>query len=125
MARLVRVATLLVAWAGATAAAGCGSNNSAVGGSNCGVQPTIIVPSAQACRLLEETYAQGSQNSPTCAQVCAGAGIECVLPQSYVSAVKSLNPDAGPPKDGSSAWELDCPSSPSTVTVTCETPCGG
>ena len=101
------------------------------GGCGCGGDgappPTVSIPAAQACQMLEEsrmiaTVAVGT----ACQQACSDSGIGyiCELPQSFVSDVQSLNPDGGVPTDAS-PFALDCPTSPTTVTVTCTLNCTG
>jgi hypothetical protein len=76
--------------------------------------------------MLEEDYSIGTiAFGATCHQVCMGGQYICELPQSYVSQVQSLNPDAGPAPTDGGPWNLDCPTNPSMVTVTCTVQCTG
>jgi hypothetical protein len=76
--------------------------------------------------MLEESYSINTYTSgPTCQQLCATHGFECDLPQSYVTAVQALNPDAGPTPSDGGIRALDCPSSPATMSVTCIVQCTG
>ncbi len=139
-AKLVRVAALVGATAagvGAAAAmAGCGSSSNTggdggvvgCGGCGCGGgQPdTVTVTAAQACQMLEESYSVSAYASgATCRQLCSSSGFECELPQSYVTAVQSLNPDAGTTPSDGGIRALDCPTSPATMTATCIVQCTG
>jgi len=111
--------------AGPDAIIGCG-------GCGCGgdsaAPTTVSVTSAQACLMLEQsnmisTYAFGS----ACSLACTGgaaSGFSCGLPQSFVTDVQSLNPEGGVPTDAGQ-FTLDCPTSPTTVTVTCTLNCTG
>ncbi len=112
--------------AGPDAIIGCG-------GCGCGGDgaqpPTIAVPTAQACQMLEQsdmigTVAFGTACQQACTEAGGGAGYVCELPQSFVSDVQSLNPEAGVPTDGGQ-FMIDCPTSPTTVTVTCTINCTG
>jgi hypothetical protein len=102
-----------------------------VGCGDSGVCARATVTASTACQMLEEIFLSGTMYvvGPTCLQACAEVGVvplpgigslvECVLPQSYVSDVQSLNPDGGSPADGGAWWTLVCPTSPATLTVTC------
>jgi len=113
--------------AGPDAIIGCG-------GCGCGGDgapaPTATVTAAEACQMLEFSQGISAYNfGPTCSSACAeagaaGGGYGCELPQSYLSAAESLNPDGGVVVDGGS-YTLDCPTSPATLTVTCVVNCTG
>ena len=99
------------------------------GGCGCGggdaSPPMHTVTAAAVCSLMEEsreisTFAFGQ----ACQSLCMGGGYVCDIPQSFVSDVQVLNPDAGAPADGG-PWQIDCPTSPSMVTVTCTVQCTG
>jgi hypothetical protein len=89
------------------------------------------VTAAQACQILDEDYVVNEMTAypsgPTCTNLCAdaGGGFVCDLPQSFVSAVQSLNPDASTGPDDAGTRMLKCPTSPATTTVTCVIGCGG
>jgi hypothetical protein len=60
-----------------------------------------------------------------CGMVCGG-GYECMLPSDYIAQVQAMNPDGGLlSSDGSAGETLKCPTTPSTVTVTCVVDCTG
>ena len=142
--RLVQVAAVLVA---AAAAVGCGGSTGTgagghpgdagpgdagpdgvvgCGGCGCGNNPPqmVTLTAAQACQILEETYPLGTAGyGATCNQVCSYS--QCELPQSYVTAVEALNPDAGPTPTDGGPRTLDCPTSPANVTISCVEVCTG
>ncbi len=115
---LVRVAALVAA---ATAGSGCSS------GSGCPDQApmptTAAITSAQACQMMEETGIDTTSYGPTCEQVCPNQP-NCTLPDSYVSQVLALNPDAGASPGDGGLLTLSCPTGPATMLVTCHIMCG-
>jgi hypothetical protein len=113
-----------VATAALAAVVGCGgivasSTNTGDAGSGCSLGCgclTLTVTAAQACQMLEESALESFTEGPTCGQVCPGGHYsECQVPQSFVTQVSALNPDASSIGDGG----VDCPSSPSTLTIVC------
>lgn len=109
----------------AEAVVGCGG----CGCSDASPPPPVMVSASEACKMLEESnaiesFAFGETCQLACAQGTSPGGYVCELPQSFVSAVQSLNPDGGVPTDAS-PYTLDCPTSPATVTVTCTVNCTG
>jgi hypothetical protein len=89
--------------------------------------PTITVTAAQACQILDEDYvvtANSTYYGPTCAKLCGSAWFACGLPQSFVSAVQSLNPDAGMRPADAGTRMVKCPTSPATMMATCWSTCG-
>jgi hypothetical protein len=88
-----------------------------------GPAPSYTVTAAQACQMLEEDGNSTVAYGPTCQQVCTAAGMQCVFSESYASEVQALNPN--PPSPDGAVWTLDCPTSPSTVTVYCQYRCIG
>jgi hypothetical protein len=137
-AKLVQVAALVAA------ASGCGgatafttthgdggttdaSPDGGIDCQGCGCpDPPLLytVTAAQACQMVEETFdISTAARGLTCTQVCAGNGNLCALPESYVSEVQALNPN--PPVPNGATWTLECPTSPSTVTVSCQYACVG
>lgn len=117
---IVRVAALAAA---AMAGSGCSSSSSSSDGPHCGggYAPTVTATAAQACQILDESYVVsgdvGDVSSPTCEKLCAGGS--CVLPQSFVSAALSLNPDASSGPGDAGTRMLQCPPGPASMTVTC------
>jgi hypothetical protein len=113
-----------VATAALAAVVGCGgivagSTTTGDAGSGCSLGcgcMTLTITAAQACQMIAESAFESVTNGPTCEQVCPeGHNVECQLPQSFVTQVSALNSDASSISDGG----VDCPSSPSTLTVMC------
>jgi hypothetical protein len=97
---------------------GCGCNNNP--------PPTHPVSAAQACALLEEegTYLNDVDFGFGCTQVCS-PGYACELPMSFFMQVQALNPDGGVPSPDGGPDTLQCPATPTTVTITCLLECTG
>jgi hypothetical protein len=66
----------------------------------------------------------GTACQQACTEAGGGAGYICELPRSFVNDVQSLNPEGGVPTDAGQ-FTIDCPTSPTTVTITCTVNCTG